>query len=36
MKANNEKLRQKIFNHYTWQQAATLTAEAYKQVLSKQ
>jgi glycosyltransferase involved in cell wall biosynthesis len=36
MKSNNEKLREKIFNHYTWQQAATLTAEAYKQVLSKQ
>jgi glycosyltransferase involved in cell wall biosynthesis len=34
--SNNGKLRQKILNNYTWQQAAFQTAAAYKQVLFKQ
>jgi glycosyltransferase involved in cell wall biosynthesis len=33
---NNGRLRQKILNEYTWQQAAFQTAAAYKQVLSMQ
>lgn len=36
IKTGSEKLRKKIFNHYTWQQAAFRTADAYKQVLSQQ
>jgi glycosyltransferase involved in cell wall biosynthesis len=32
---NNGHLRQKILNEYTWQQAASQTAAAYKKVLSR-